>query len=150
MPTTATEAAVQFGFTPVGTAGADDSFQITGAQFEQAALNNAGSAVGVPTAYEQRPSRARAHQGAALLLADRGSEQLLRGGCSLHATNTITAAFATPVQMRATPTAAFTVGGFQGVINGAGAAGLTGSGVATSNANSVVSRPRTRAPRASP
>jgi hypothetical protein len=138
MPTTATEAAVQFGFTPVGTAGADDSFQITGAQFEQAALNNATTAVGVPTVYEQR------HLGVELAKVQRYFWQITEANsffpaaAACTATNTITAAFPTPVQMRATPTAAFTVGGFQGVINGAGAAGLTGTGVATSNANSVV------------
>lgn len=135
MPATATEAAVQFGFTPVGTAGANDWFQVTGAQFEQVALNNAPSAVGVATAYEQR------HFGIETTKVQRYFWQLTEANtanastCYVTGSNTQVCALQNPVVMRAAPTAGITAGGFQVVIDGAAGTAVVSMAAATGTVN---------------
>lgn len=129
MPSTATEAAVQVGFTPVGTAGANDWFQVTGVQIEEAP--SAGP-------YEQRQQASEIIRDQRFFYQLTEANAFLPGTGACTATNTLTFPLALPVQMRTAPTAALTVGGFQAVINGAAAAGITGTGVGTSTVASVV------------
>lgn len=127
MPSTATEAAVQFGFTPVGTAGANDWFQITGAQFE---INSA------QTPFENRQI------GVETVKAQRYFWQLTEANTPLPATcyvtggNTQACFIQNPVVMRAAPTAGITAGGFQVVIDGAAATAVVSMAAATGNVNS--------------
>jgi hypothetical protein len=139
MPSSATEAAVQFGFTPVGTAGTDDSFTITGVQLEavgQLAQNSLS--VGQPGPYEFRSKDWELYKAQRYFLQITEANSFFGFSAACTATNTITAAVDLPIPMRAAPTGAITVGGFQAVINGAGAAGLSGQAAGTNNVNTLV------------
>lgn len=139
MPVNATEAAVQIGFTPVGTAGADDSITLTGVQFEQVSIG-APLPTGItaqPSVFEQRPIAVELAKAQRYFWQITEANSFFAAQANCTATNTITISFPTPVQMRTTPTSAITVGGWQAVIAGAAAAGLSGQAAATSNVNSV-------------
>lgn len=142
MPTSATEAAVQFGFTPVGTAGADDSFTITGVQFEAISLGTPlpTGIVAQPTLFEQRPVGIETNKAQRYYwqLNETNATRYQTQACDT-ATNSTTFTFATPVQMRTAPTATITAGGFQVQIAGAAAAGISGQTVSgvTQTVNSV-------------
>ena len=100
VPTTATEVAFVCGYTPVGTAPANDYFEITNVQLEVGPQ---------PTPFEQRPI------GMELALCQRYYYQLQEGGFNRlgvvpAATTSREAPFFFPVTMRATPTVTITGG----------------------------------------
>lgn len=135
MPASATEAAVQFGFTPVGTAGADDTFQITGAQFE-------GLPGPVPSGITPQPSLFEFRQlGIETVKVQRYFWQLTEANtpnaatCYVTGGNVQACVLQNPVVMRAAPTAGITAGGFQVVIDGAGATAVVTMAAATGTVN---------------
>lgn len=128
MPASATEAAVQFGFTPVGTAGANDFFQITGAQFEIGASAS-------PFEFRAFGQELAKVQRTFFQLTEANAFFPFAAQCT--ATNVITASMPLPVQMRTAPTGAVTAGGFQVVIAGAAAAAVTTLAAGTNTVNTL-------------
>lgn len=106
IPAGAQQVGVIFGYTPVGTAGTGDSFQLIGVQLE---LGN------TPSAFEHRDA------GTELALCQRYFLQINEAvgavvGAGMVAngtTNNETIALPLPVSMRQTPTLTFTAGGFR-------------------------------------
>jgi hypothetical protein len=129
MPSSATEAALQFGFTPVGTAGANDWFKVTGAQLEIAP--SASPFEFRPISVERQKARDYYQQ-----ITEVNGTFFATGQCTATNVDTIPITLSQP--MRAAPTAAITAGGFQLVINGAAAAAISGQGVGTQGPQTVV------------
>lgn len=135
LPATATELAVQFCFTPVGTAGATDTLFLTGAQLEVAnTAPGQGQCPAIPvgaapttftqasvtcgTSYEHKPIEAE------ISLAQRYFFQAAEVNtvmykCTNTGANVQTCSVPLPVQMRAAPTASITAGGLQMIIDSA-------------------------------
>lgn len=135
MPTNATEAAVQFGFTPVGTAGANDWFQITGAQLEVVPLPPAGRTGSVPSVFEQRPPSWEVTKLQRYFWQLTEANTPLAATCYVTGSNTQSCVLQNPVVMRSAPTAAVTAGGFQVVIDGAAATAVVSMAAATGTVN---------------
>ena len=138
MPATATEAAVEVGFTPTGTAGAADLIQVTGLQFEEMPVLPGVGNLAVQSVFEQRPVGFETVKAQRYFFQLNESNSYYGFNAQCSATNVVTAAIATPVQMRTTPTVGVTAGGFQVVIAGAAATAVTTLAAGTSNPNTVV------------
>lgn len=125
IPATATEAAVRFCWTPVGTAGTTDAFSVTGAQFEQGTFSTPYETrpIGIETAKVQRY----------FYQVNEGTASTIVGWCQVPTTNVENCLVPLPVQMRAIPTLTLTAGTFKH--NAAGTlatwAGLAASGSTT-------------------
>lgn len=136
VPTTATEIGVDFTWTPVGTAGAADSIQLA-----QVSLQVVTPVPGVPTVaapFERRPLwlELSLAQRRAWIIAETNTVGWV---CTVTGANVFSCPLATPVQMRAAPTATLTtLGGYSVVIDGAAAAALTGGAGGTGNVNTCV------------
>lgn len=139
MPVNATEAAVQIGFTPVGTAGADDSITLTGIQFEQVSIGFPlpTGVVAQASLFEQRPIAVELAKAQRYFFQLNEANSFLGFSAQCTATNTIIGSLPLPVVMRTAPTIAGSVGGFQVIINGAAAAAVSGFAGTTSNANTM-------------
>lgn len=121
MPAAAVQLGVVFGYTPVGTAAAGDSFQIMGVQLE---LGN------TPSSFEHRDP------GTELAECQRYFQQINEVSGAVYGagmvtngtTNNETITLPLPVTMRTTPTATLTAGGFR--FNVAGTSTAVGAGFA--------------------
>lgn len=136
LPATATEAAVQLCFTPVGTAGTNDYFQATGVQLERGTVG---------TSYEWRPL------GIELTKAQRYYWQFLEaasstatvGLCAAQSTTVAVCSIPTHVTMRAAPTVTCAIGTLKRQVAGtatavsACAAAATTNGVSTPDSISI-------------
>lgn len=128
IPANATEAAVQFCWTPTGTAGALDLFQITGVQLEFGTLQ---------TTFERKPF------GIELAKDQRYFWQLTESNsvlyaCAVTGANAVSCPLPLPLQMRAAPTATVTAGGFQLIVDGAAPTGISGQSGGTGSVNTCV------------
>lgn len=128
---TATEAVVNFCYTPVGTAGTNDWFQIVGIQLEQ---GNIG------TSYEIRPLGVELTKAQRTYwqIADPAATVPLNSSCFVTAANTtVKCGVALPVVMRAVPTTTVSVATSFGVVVTAGTAGTCTTLAATASSNTV-------------
>ncbi len=118
IPVTATQLGVKICYTPVGTAGANDWFEVAGAQLDEnaaaVAYNGVTSQTGSMASFERRPASVEALMQYAYFfrLAEPASGAALSGSCqAVGATSNICNVFM-PVVMRATtPTIVITTAG---------------------------------------
>lgn len=109
VPSAATQLGVQIGYTPVGTAGATDFFQVAGVQLELGST---------PSAFEHRDP------GTELALCQRYYQQINEAANVVFGVGMVSAANAEqvginlPVTMRSVPTGTLTASGFKFNING--------------------------------
>jgi len=93
---TAQELGVAFGYTPTGTAGADDNIYITGVQLEKGSI---------ATAFDYRP------YGTEYVLCQRYYQNLGNVGCVAYSTQGVTLPVIWPVEFRATPSVSISYSG---------------------------------------
>jgi hypothetical protein len=125
LSSSATQIGVAFAYTPVGTAGANDYFEVTGVQLE------VGS---VATPFHTYAATIQGELAACKRYFNRminASGQLVPGGLYFSATNTAVIGVAYPVEMRTAPTLTATAANF----NISGAATATSNGVTTFDNN---------------
>lgn len=120
---TATELAVQLGFTPVGTASTTDGIEVTGVQLEQ----------GAGTAYEWKPL---GYELPKLLrhyyqINESATAATVRGTCISSTTSISNCFVGFPVLMRVVPTMSYTTG-FLGSAQAASTSGFACTGLTTS------------------
>ena len=134
VPTTATELGVLFNYTPVGTAGSNDWFQITGAQLEVGAF---------PSAFEHRDVQVELEicQRYAYQINEPGAGVIVGIGGAVAAANNQVFYMALPVQMRAAPTVTVSAGTFKvcAATTAAAATGMAAGSTHTVNAIEIVS-----------
>lgn len=120
VPTNCTQLGVNFSFTPVGTAGADDSISFMGIQLE------IGSAA---SDFEQRDVQVELEicQRYAWVIAEPAAAVVVGTG-SCNSTTAAIIYMATPVQMLKAPTVTVTAGTFHGAPAGAAASGTAAAG----------------------
>jgi hypothetical protein len=131
VPITTTEAGIAICFTPVGSSsGATDGFAFTGAQLEVAGANSI-----VPSSYEHVTSQAELARDLRFYwqVNETNGTIFWTGQCT--ATNVDSIGVQLPVQMDIVPVVAYTAGGFQLVIAGAAAAGISGQTTVAGNVN---------------
>jgi hypothetical protein len=140
IPAAATEAAVQFCFTPVGTAGTDDSFQVTGVQLEQGTFSSVFE--DRPLAYETQRV-----QSTYFRFAELAAAYQLPAICQATGANTNSCTLNLPTPMKSIPTITITTAGtfkvnIAGVLTTiatptAGACGLSTCLVTAANTNTA-------------
>ena len=132
LPATATEAAVQFCFTPVGTAGTDDSVTVTGVQLEQGTFstNFEDRPLGIETAKVQRY----------FYQLNEGTASAVFAWCQVPSTNNETCMIPLPVPLRTTSVAStaitITTGLFK--MNSAASFATWSSPTASTSANNML------------
>lgn len=141
LPATATELAVEFCFTPVGTAGATDTLFLTGAQLEVAnTIPGQGQCPAIPvgtapasftqasvtcgTNYEHKPIEAEQFL-AARYFQGFPEVNAMMAPCAVTGANLSVCSFPLSPPMRIAPTSSITAGGLQVVIDGAAGAAMT-------------------------
>jgi hypothetical protein len=131
LPSNATQIGIMLSFTPVGTAGADDSFTVQGLQLEQSsfATNFEHRDIEFEIALAQRYCFVIAEPAAGVVVA--------QGGCNLAA-NSQVFLIDMPTIMRTAPTVTVSAGTFQ-VAAGAAAASATGFAAGTTHIASAIS-----------
>lgn len=131
IPATATEAAVQFCFTPVGTAGTSDQFTLTGAQAQRGtiATNFEWRALGVETAKVQRFF---------YQLTDGAATVSYSSACWVVTANTtVRCGLNLPIPMRAVPVTTISVAASFGIVATAGTAGTCTTLAAAAASNTL-------------
>lgn len=139
VPSTATEMAVQICSTPVGTAGAADTFQFTGAQLE-IGVNGVPTQSQVPTAFERRSREVELvlAQAYRYVLTDAAATIAFPSACWVTTANTtVQCRVFFPVEMRAAPTVTVSVAASFGIILTAGTAGTCTGLVSTASSFST-------------
>lgn len=129
VPVGATQLGMLLSFTPVGTAGADDSFSIQGAQLE----------VGGLTPFEHRPAAVELElcQRYAFVVPEPANGNVVAVG-SVTGANAETFVLPLPVPMRVAPTVTATVGTFKNNSATGGVVAATGLAGSTSSVNAAI------------
>lgn len=153
VPATATELAVEFCFTPVGTAGATDTLFMTGAQLEVAAVNpGTGQCPAIPvgtgppsftqasvtcgTQYEHKPTEAEIFLSGRYFQGFPEVNAVMSAVCAVTGANLSVCSLPVNPPLRAAPTVTITAGGLQAIVDGAAGAAATTPAGATSTTQS--------------